>query len=165
MNSFVAIDFETANQHRSSVCSVGLVFVQENQIVDSFYKLIKPSPNFYCSWATEIHGINFGDTINEFEFPQIWTEINERILNLPFVAHNSAFDEGCLRAVLNSYGLPNHRNDFYCTYRESKRLFPELPNHQLQTVSEYLGFHLENHHNALADANACAHIAIKILKI
>lgn len=71
MNSFVAIDFETANQHRSSVCSVGLVFVEENQIIDSFYKLIKPNPNFYCSWATEIHGINFWDTAKEFEFPQI----------------------------------------------------------------------------------------------
>jgi len=83
---------------------------------------------------------------------------------LPLVAHNSAFDEGCLRAVLDSYGLPHHNNDFYCTYRESKRLFPELPNHQLHTVSEYLGFHLEDHHNALADAKACAHIALNILK-
>jgi DNA polymerase-3 subunit epsilon len=164
MNSFVAIDFETANQHRSSVCSVGLVFVEENQIIDSFYKLIKPNPNFYCSWATEIHGINFWDTAKEFEFPQIWTEINYRIKNLPLVAHNSAFDESCLRAVLTTYGLPNHSNDFYCTYRESKRRFPELPNHQLHTVSEYLGFHLENHHNALADAKACAHIALNIFK-
>ncbi|HTO37738.1 MAG TPA: 3'-5' exonuclease [Brumimicrobium sp.] len=164
MNSFVAIDFETANQHRSSVCSVGLVFVSENKIIDSFYKLIKPNPNFYCSWATEIHGINSWDTDNEFEFPQVWTEINARIKGLPLVAHNSAFDEGCLKAALSTYGLELHKNEFFCTYRAAKKSFPGLPNYKLNTVSKHVGFHLENHHNALADAEACAHIAMKVFR-
>ncbi len=39
MKSFVAIDFETANQYRSSVCSVGLVFVENLKIIDSFMNL------------------------------------------------------------------------------------------------------------------------------
>ena len=164
MKSFVAIDFETANQHRSSVCSVGLVFVENNKIIDSFYELIKPTPNFYCSWATEIHGINYRDTINSLDFPYVWKKIHSKINNMPFVAHNSVFDESCLRAVLDSYGIEQHRNPFYCTYRESKKMFPDLPNHQLHTVSEFLGFHLEDHHNALSDAKACAHIAINIFK-
>jgi len=164
MKSFVAIDFETANQYRSSVCSVGLVFVENYHITDSFYELIRPTPNFYCSWATNIHGINYWDTINSLEFSDVWNKIHEKLKNFPLVAHNSSFDESCLSAVLSSYGLPNHSNDFYCTYRESKRLFPNLPNHQLHTVSEFLGFHLEDHHNALADAKACAHIAINIFK-
>jgi len=164
MKSFVAIDFETANQHRSSVCSVGLVFVENNQIVESFYELIRPTPNFYCSWATDIHGINYWDTINSSEFPEVWNKVHEKIKIFPFVAHNSAFDESCLRAVLESYGIVQPSNPFYCTYRESKKMFPDLQNHQLNTVSEFLGFHLEDHHNALADAKACAHIAINIFK-
>ena len=53
---------------------------------------------------------------------------------------------------------------FYCTCRASRRFFGRtLPNHQLHTVSEACGFHLENHHHALADAEACAAIALKIL--
>ena len=72
MKSFVAIDFETANQYRSSVCSVGLVFVENLKIVDTFYELIRPTPNFYCSWATKIHGITYYDTINSLEFPDVW---------------------------------------------------------------------------------------------
>ncbi len=164
MESFVAIDFETANQYRSSVCSIGLVFVENKQIIDSFYELIRPTPNFYCSWATDIHGINYWDTINSSEFPDVWIKIQKMIKNFPLVAHNSAFDESCLRAVLDSYGIEQHCNTFYCTYRESKRLFPDLPNHQLHTVSEFLGFHLEDHHNALADAKACTHIALNIFK-
>ena len=162
MNSFIAIDFETANQYRSSVCSIGLVFVINSKVVDSFYELIKPTPNFYCDWATEIHGIDYYDTIDSFEFPQVWNSIVPRIKDLPFVAHNSIFDEGCLRAVLAAYDMKQHNNVFYCTYRESKRKYPQLQNHQLHTVSSHLGFQLQDHHNALADARACAHIALNI---
>ncbi len=164
MKSFVAIDFETANQYRSSVCSVGLVFVENFKIVGSYYELIRPTPNFYCGWATEIHGIDYYDTVNSSEFPDIWAKILKMIKGFPLVAHNSAFDESCLKAVLDSYGIERHKNSFYCTLKESRKLFPNLPNHRLETVSEFLGFHLDDHHNALADARACAHIAINVFR-
>lgn len=44
MQDFVAIDFETANGRRSSVCSVGIVIVRDGVIVDRFYSLIQPTP-------------------------------------------------------------------------------------------------------------------------
>ena len=160
MDSFVALDFETANQHRSSVCSVGLVFVENRQIVDKYYELIKPTPNFYSYWNTKVHGLTQVDTANADEFPAIWEYLIERIKDLPLVAHNSAFDQSCLKSVLASYNLPIHQNPFYCTFRKSKQVFPALPNHKLDTVSSYLGFKLDNHHHALADAEACAHIAL-----
>ena len=55
MKSFAAIDFETANQHRSSVCSVGVVVVRNGKVTDKLYRLIKPTPNFYTYWCTEVH--------------------------------------------------------------------------------------------------------------
>ena len=42
--NFVAINFETANGRRSSVCSVGIVVVRGGEIVDKFYSLIQPTP-------------------------------------------------------------------------------------------------------------------------
>ena len=76
----------------------------------------------------------------------------------------SPFDEGCLRAVFDLYGMPYPGYTFYCTCRASRRTFgSRLPNHQLHTVSAACGFELENHHHALADAEACAQIALKIL--
>lgn len=162
MKSFAAIDFETANQHRSSVCSIGVVVVQNSAVIDSFYELIKPYPNFYCDWATDIHGINYWDTINSQTFPEIWRKISQKIKGLPLVAHNSPFDESCLKAVHGSYEMDYDSYEFYCTCRKARQLFPYLPNHQLHTVSEHLGFILNNHHNALADAEACAHIAMKV---
>jgi DNA polymerase III epsilon subunit-like protein len=44
LKDFAAIDFETANNERSSVCSVGVVIVRNGEIVDSFYSLIQPEP-------------------------------------------------------------------------------------------------------------------------
>lgn len=162
MHSFVALDFETANQYRSSVCSIGLVFVENGVVVDKYYELIKPIPNFYSYWNTKIHGLVAEDTQSAAEFPELWQDLSKRLKNLPLVAHNSVFDEGCLKAVLETYQLPLHQNPFFCTYRKSKALFPHLPNHRLPTVSKYLGFDLETHHNALADAEACAHIAMRV---
>ena len=54
--------------------------------------------------------------------------------------------------------------EFYCTCRASRRkLKGVLPNHQLHTVAAYCGYDLTKHHNALADAEACAAIALELL--
>lgn len=159
MLNFAAIDFETANYNRSSICSVGIVIVDNGKITDKIYYLICPRPNFYCSWATDIHGLSYYDTINEPEFPEIWEKIKPKLENLPLIAHNSTFDAGCLKAVHDLYAIPYPDYEFYCTYRTAKKRFPDLENHQLHTVAAHIGFDLENHHHALADAEACAEIA------
>lgn len=70
MKSFAAIDFETANQHRSSVCSVGVVVVRNGKVTDKLYRLIKPTPNFYTYWCTEVHGMTNADTNDAMDFPE-----------------------------------------------------------------------------------------------
>lgn len=72
MNDFAAIDFETANSHRKSVCSVGIVIVKNQKVSDTFYELIRPAPNYYCDWATEIHGLTYHDTAHADPFPVVW---------------------------------------------------------------------------------------------
>ncbi|MGL4909494.1 MAG: 3'-5' exonuclease [Bacteroidales bacterium] len=163
MKDFVALDFETANQHRSSVCSIGIVIVSNGKIVDKFYKLIQPYPNYYTEWAIECHGLSAQDTIDAPIFPTVWEEITPRIKNLPLVAHNKGFDENCLIKCHEYYDMEYPNYDFHCTLQKARKIFPDLSNHQLHTVSEHIGFRLENHHNALADAEACAKIAIAIL--
>src|SRR5690606_18657532 len=96
------------------------------------------------------------------ELPELLLDVSKGLKNMPLVAHKSMFDERCLKAVLQAYHFPLHQNPIFCTYRKSKTLFPYLPNHKLPTVSQYLGYHLESHHNALADAEACAHIALQV---
>ena len=106
IRDFAAIDFETANGQRTSVCSVGVVVVRGGRPSESIYRLIRPYPNYYSAFTTAIHGLTRSDTENAPSFPDVWGEIAPRIEGLPLVAHNSPFDEGCLRAVHAHYGLP-----------------------------------------------------------
>lgn len=164
MNNFAAIDFETANRHRSSVCSVGIVIVRNGKIRQEIYRLIKPCPNYYNPNNTAIHNLSGKDTASAPSFPDVWSEIAPLINGLPLVAHNSPFDEGCLKAAFEKYGMEYPGYEFFCTCKASRRTFGKsLPNHQLQTVAQKCGYDLQQHHNAMADAIACAHIALAIL--
>ena len=163
MRDFAAIDFETANNERSSVCSVGIVIVRNGEIVDSFYSLIQPEPNYYNYWCSQVHGLCHEDTDEAPVFPKVWAQIEPLIEGLPLVAHNRPFDEGCLKAAFHVYQMDYPDYEFYDTLAVSRRKFRHLPNHQLHTVAAECGYCLENHHHALADAEACAAIALEIL--
>ena len=162
MTDFAAIDFETANHHRFSICSVGVVIVRAGVVVDKFYSLVQPHPNFYTRFTTRVHGLTRIDTDGQPRFPEVWAKVAEKIQGLPLVAHNAQFDRGCLKAALEKFDMDDPDYEFYCTLAASRRML-RLPNHQLQTVSAACGFNLSNHHHALADAEACAAIALKIM--
>ena len=79
------------------------------------------------------------------------------------VAHNSPFDASCLKAVHEAYNMQYAEYEFFCTLRAARKQLPGLPNHQLHTAAAHLRYNLTNHHDALADAEACAAIALQIL--
>ena len=162
MLNFAAIDFETANNERSSVCSVGIVVVRDGKIVDKFYSLIKPEPEYYNYWCSQVHGLSLDDTMEAPVFPDVWAQIEPMIEGLPLVAHNKAFDESCLKAVFRVYQMDYPDYDFHCTCIASRKVWPEGP-HNLDIIAARCGYDLENHHHALADAEACAAIALHIL--
>ena len=105
MRDFVAIDFETANNERSSVCSVGIVIVRGGEIVDKFYSLINPAPDYYNYWCTQVHGLTRKDTEDAPTFIDVWAQIGPMIEGLPLVAHNRPFDESFLKAVFKAYRI------------------------------------------------------------
>ena len=96
-------------------------------------------------------------------FPTVWQEIAPRIEGLTLVAHNKAFDESCLKAVFRTYGMDYPDYDFHCTLQASRRAIKGLPDYQLHTVAAWCGYRLEQHHHALADAEACAWIARQVI--
>ena len=135
MERFAAIDFETANGKRSSICSIGIAIIEDNKVVDSVYTLVRPYPNFYTRFTTAVHGITMQDTIDSPDFEEAWAGIAGKLRDIPLIAHNSPFDEGCLRAAHEAYDLA-----YQC------------------------GFDLTYHHHAMADAYACAHIAATMMR-
>ena len=117
----------------------------------------------YARLAWSLFGTGRLWTNSTHSFPDVWAQIEPLIEGLPLVAHNRPFDEGCLRAVFRTYQMDYPEYEFLDTLAASRRLQPDLENHQLQTVAAACGFQMENHHHALADAEACAWIARELL--
>lgn len=168
IQNFNAIDFETANECPSSICSIGIVAVRDGKVSDTFYSLVHPEPEYYKWFCQKVHGLGPEDTDNAPCFEIAWNNVTKHISTdgYPFIAHNARFDEGCLKAALGIYKIDYSNYKFLDTLKASRKHFGRsLPNHQLQTVATACGYDLKKHHHALADAEACAAIALKILPI
>ena len=158
--NFVALDFETANSSRGSVCSIGLVEYENGQLIREYYRLIKPKQNYFSGINISVHGITAEDVANEHEFDVLWHEEIRQLVEGKFlVAHNAQFDMSVLRAVLDQYNLPYPMLAYNCTVNISKKTWA-LPRYKLNVVSDYLGIELDHHH-ALDDARASAMILLK----
>ena len=82
IRDFIAIDFETANQQPSSVCSIGVVMVHNGLVADSFYSLIQPEPNYYNYWCQRVHGLSQCDTDDAPVFSKVWQQLEEKIADV-----------------------------------------------------------------------------------
>jgi DNA polymerase-3 subunit epsilon len=49
---------------------VGVVIVRDGEIVDTFYSLIQPEPNYYNYWCSQVHGLTREDTEEAPVFPE-----------------------------------------------------------------------------------------------
>ena len=160
--NFIAIDFETANNDRSSICSVGIAVVEKWEIVETRHILVKPTPNYYDRRNVAIHGIQDKHTKDKKTFREQWKELKPYFHNKVIVAHNAAFDCSALRYALNTAKLAYPDVEYHCTYRLAQRAL-DLPGYKLNEVSDRLNISLQ-HHNAESDAKACALIAIRLME-
>ena len=150
--SYVALDVETANSFRGSICSIGLVKFQNGKVVDSFYSLINPEEDFDYR-NINIHGITQKDILNSPIFPEIRQRIIDFIGTNIVVSHFAQFDIGALKDAYLKYNLDFDDVKFVCSYRLAKLALPGLINYKLKTLTKELNIKLE-HHNALSDAKA-----------
>ena len=158
--NFIAMDFETANRHPESACSLALVMVRNNQIVDRFYTVINPQMPFDAR-NIQIHDITAEDVKDAPTMVEVWPKI--KALYQPgmlVTAHNARFDTNVMRQSLARYDIPEPHYFVIDTLQTSKLFEPQLPNHKLDTVSKALNVELWHHHNALSDSEACAGILI-----
>lgn len=153
MNTFTAIDFETATGYRNSICQIGLVRVENAITIKEIDLLVQPPGNFYWSQFTEIHGISSKQTITAPVFDQIWQIIEPYIADQNVVAHNGfGFDFPVLEKTLLHFNLPIPNYNKICTYCIYRSNLSNLcKQHKI----------LLNHHDALSDAKACAELYLK----
>ncbi len=154
--NYTAIDFETGNAYYTSACSIGVSVFKGNQPARRYVRLIRPpeSVGAFHWYNIKIHGIRRSMVENEPDFAGLWPELRGDIDGRILVCHNAMFDTAVLRKCLEFYGLPLPRCRYICTVKVSQKLWPELGNHKLDTVSSALHIPL-NHHEAGSDAHAC----------
>lgn len=158
---FTAIDFETANSSNASACSVGLVKVRGGESVDRVGWLIRPPAGHdsFVEWNVRIHGIMAADVVAA----KLWTEQLPDLLAFigddVLVAHNAGFDMGVIKgACAATYtDVPSHR--YLCSLQLARKTY-SLDSYRLPSVASAVGFADFPHHDAVADAEACAAIVI-----
>lgn len=156
MHDFVALDVETANSNRYSICSIGMVRFKEGQILESYFELINPDESFSQA-NIAIHGIQEHEVLFSPRFYDVTKDIMDFIGGRPVVAHNATFDMGALRDNFGRYGLEVAPIEYACSYLLTKAIRKDFYNYKLSTLSNYYRINLK-HHDALSDAKAAGQI-------
>ena len=163
--NFVALDLETANSKRSSICQIGITEVINGKPLPPHSWLVQPEGNIYDSMNIYIHGITPDDTQNSPAFPEIWKAVYPYLQNKIVVAHNTSFDMYALRDAFDLYDIEYPTFDYYCTLRIARYIVKGCYSYSLDVVMDYLGLNFSNHHKADCDSLACAQLLLKCLEI
>ncbi|WP_238886770.1 exonuclease domain-containing protein [Clostridium sp. YIM B02551] len=159
--NFIAIDFETANEKRSSACSIGIAVVENGHVVERIHHLIKPMEMRFMPINIGIHGIRPGMVENEPEFDEVWEKIKHYFHDSLVIAHNASFDISVLRKCAELYNIELPSFDYICTMKLARNFYKSIENARLNTVNNFLGYEFK-HHDALYDALACSNILLNI---
>jgi len=159
--NFTAIDFETANNAAASPCAVGMVRVRDGQIVDSLALLIQPPyPNdWFSEFNIKVHGIRPSDVSDAPTWPEALASMLEFIGEDTLVAHNAGFDMGVLTASAQLIDAQLPALEYACSVMIARKTY-NLESYRLNAVAYAIGHEEFSHHDALADADACARIII-----
>lgn len=158
---FTAIDFETANRSAASACAVGLVRVRAGRIVARAGWLIRPPAGHddFAPFHTGIHGIR----ADHVAAAKGWDEQLDDLCGFAgadvLVAHNAGFDMNVLRRACEATGDPCPPYRYACSLQLARKTY-DLPSYRLPLVAAEAGFPRFAHHDATADAEACARIVI-----
>lgn len=159
--NFTAIDFETANSHSASACSVGLVKVRDGKVVDEAGWFIRPPLGYdaFNEWNIRIHGIMASDVAEA----KLWSEQLPDLVAFAdgdtLVAHNAGFDMGVITAACAASFVEYPSFSYLCSLQVARKTY-NLDSYRLPVAAMAAGFEDFDHHNALADAEACAAIIV-----
>lgn len=162
MSLFVAIDVETANVDRSSICQIGLVLFENGEEKFSWSTLVNPECEF-DSYNVTIHGISKEDVLNSPNYSQIHDDLSE-IVDGHILVHHSSFDRTAFGRCFARSGV----KPFNCHWLDNtavvRRVWKEFARkgYSLKNLSSQFQLPL-THHDALSDARAAGLIFSKAL--
>jgi DNA polymerase-3 subunit epsilon len=142
---------------------VGAVLISNRRIVDRFQSLMNPEMRV-SGFIEEFTGITNRMLSTAPGIGEVMHKLKVFLANHHLVAHNASFDSRFLDAELHRINHKRH-NEFACSMLSSRRLYPDAPNHKLETLVRYKNLNSDGvHHRALADAEMTAHLWIRMIE-
>ena len=160
---FCALDVETANQDRSSICQIGIVRFRDGKPVAEYEALINPEMLF-DPFNTRVHGIGEDDVKSSPTFAGRWPEILDFIAGDVVVSHSS-FDKTALSRAATRYDFEPLSNPWLDSAKVVRRVWEQFKKSGYGLKNLASAFDIEfEHHDALADARTCGIILVKALE-
>ena len=162
--NFDAIDVETANADRSTICQIGIVHVRDGQIRDRWVALVDPE-DWFDDWNVNIHGISEETVRGAPTLPELQGELRDRLGSSVVVSHTN-FDRVAIERAMEKYGLGQPRLTWLDSAKVVRRAWPDRYSRKgygLASVAHDLGITFR-HHDALEDATAASEIVIRASK-
>lgn len=162
--NFVGVDVETANADWGSICQIGVVRVVDGVLVDSQGWLCKPPAGIdhFDSGNIKIHGITPDMVADQPDFSAVFPEVMAYIGDEVLVAHNAQFDLTAFSRACHATGVAVPHWRFACSLAASRAAKLGISSHRLPAVAKFLNIELNQHHDAVADAKACAEIFVQL---
>ncbi len=153
----VSFDLETTGLNLSTdeIIEIGAVKRYPDGTVEKFGPLVNPGKPI--PWRVrELTGI---DDFMVSDSPPVEKALEDFLDfiggdDVLLTAHNAPFDVGFVNVKLMEMNLPPLRNPVLDTLPMAKVLYPNLLNHQLETVAALFGYDLAEAHRAVNDAEA-----------
>ena len=143
--TFVVFDVETPNASNSRMSAIGLTVVEDGRIVDELFTLVNPETYFH-PFNIALTGITPEMAERAPTFDRLWETIGPVMSSGLLVAHNAPFDMSVLAKCLRAYCIDwRDQTGYACTVQMSRRCWPQLPNHKLDTLCAYLDIPLDHH--------------------
>lgn len=151
--SWVAIDFETANLHGASVWEVGMVAVSAQWApIATFHRLIRPRPPYDAQrrWDAA-YALMPPEAREADEFDVVLEEMLEFIDGRLLVTHNSGFEMKVFEQSCAVFGLALPELEFLCSLETARRVW-DFGSYKLSNLAETLTLEAQPNHRALDDA-------------
>lgn len=161
---FVVFDIETTglDKHTCGITEIGAVKIENGVITDKWSTFVNPGMPI-PEKIVDLTGITDKMVKDALSIEEQMEDFKEFCRGCIVTAHNAEFDVGFMKEKAKNMGT-----DFDFPYLDTltlgRCLYPELPNHKLDTLTRHLNIILEHHHRAVDDAKATADIFLKMLE-
>ena len=156
IKDYISVDIENPNTRGNSICSIGIIIVKDNKIIDKKYSLINPEDRFDIN-NSKITGLTYADVKDAPTFKEYWKIIEDLFKNNVIVGHNITYDLSVISKALERYDIDAPVFNYYCTLKLSRK-YINTNSYSLDSLCDLLKINLDNHHNALEDALASQQI-------